>query len=93
MIKHFAWIAEANHVDVLVVGSELVSTEEQGRRSGRRTINTVREIFHGRLTYSSQLGPLHVGAVLGSARLIGMNSYWKIRRSKTTTPTMRRRDR
>src|SRR5205085_7888498 len=28
-MKHFAWIAEANHVDLLVVGSELVSAEDK----------------------------------------------------------------
>src|SRR5687767_4871562 len=52
MLNHYAWIAQANGVDVLVVGSELVSTEtEEHLDQWRRTIRDVRKTFKGRTTY------------------------------------------
>jgi hypothetical protein len=79
MIKHFAWVAEANGVDVLVVGSELVSTEtETHLRQWRRTIKEVRGIFRGRLTYSSNWDHYTHVKFWDQLDFIGMNSYWKL---------------
>src|SRR5205823_12493350 len=52
IMEHFAWIAEVNHVDLLVVGSELVTTENKVDQ-WTRTIQKIRETYHGKLTYSS----------------------------------------
>src|SRR5439155_12389337 len=52
MMKFYAWIADANHVDLLVVGSELVSTQDKVEE-WTKTISMIRETYHGRLTYSS----------------------------------------
>jgi hypothetical protein len=75
MIKHFAWIAESNHVDLLVVGSELVSTESK-LEQWTKTIDLVRGIFHGRLTYSSNWDHYTSVPFWDQLDLIGMNSYW-----------------
>lgn len=75
MLGHFAWIAQANHVDVLVVGSELVSTEEQ-IEEWRRTVKSVRKVFKGRLTYSSNWDHYREVKFWDQLDLIGMNSYW-----------------
>ena len=41
-MQHFAWIAEVNHVDLLVVGSELVSAEVH-EDEWEKTIQMIRE--------------------------------------------------
>jgi hypothetical protein len=51
MITHFAWIAEGHKVDVLVIGSELVTTENK-LDQWTRTIKAVRKVYSGMLTYS-----------------------------------------
>jgi hypothetical protein len=77
MLGHFAWIAQANQVDVLVVGSELVSTESQVDQ-WTRTIDHVRATFKGRLTYSSNWDHYTSVPFWDQLDLIGMNSYWKM---------------
>ena len=58
MITHFAYIAQGEDptgpplVDILVVGSELVSTQDKVSQ-WTRTIGAVRKIYKGHLTYSS----------------------------------------
>ena len=77
MITHFAWIAEAHKVDILVVGSELVSTEDKADE-WRKTIGEVRAIFSGNLTYSSNWDHYVSIPFWNQLGLIGMNSYWKL---------------
>lgn len=76
MITHFAYIAQGNGVDVFVVGSELVSTEDK-LDEWTRTIRAVRKIFKGKLTYSSNWDHYTVIKFWDQLDLIGMNSYWK----------------
>jgi hypothetical protein len=76
MVSHFAYIAQANGVDVFVVGSELVSTEDKIEQ-WNRTIRAVRKIFKGRLTYSSNWDHYTSIKFWDQLDLIGMNSYWK----------------
>ncbi len=76
MITHFAWISEENHADVLVVGSELVSSEPHVDQWDR-TIDEVRKLFHGRLTYSSNWDHYREVHFWDRLDMVGMNSYWK----------------
>ena len=76
MLFHFAWIAEANGVDVFVVGSEFVSAEKETDQ-WVKTIGEVRKVFHGRLTYSSNWDHFTKVGFWDHLDLIGMNSYWK----------------
>jgi hypothetical protein len=79
MILHFAWIAQSYGVDVLSVGSELVSTEDQ-RFLGEwhKLIAETRKVFKGRLTYSSNWDHYTYVKFWDQLDLIGMNSYWKL---------------
>ena len=84
METHFAWIAQANGVDVMVVGSELVSTE-LNTDEWRRTIAKVRETFKGKLTYSANWDHYSGIQFWDDLDLIGMNSYWKLGDNKDVT--------
>ena len=77
MLLHFAWIAEQNKVDVLSVGSELVSAEKE-RGEWKKTINAVREVFNGQLTYSANWDHYKSIPFWNDLDLIGMNSYWAL---------------
>ena len=84
MIKHFAYIAEDNKVDVLVVGSELVSTQDK-LNQWRRTIETVRRIYKGQLTYSSNWDDYMRVPFWNLLDLISMNCYWKLGEDKNAS--------
>ncbi|MGH7177165.1 MAG: glycoside hydrolase family 113, partial [Tepidisphaeraceae bacterium] len=75
MLSHFAWIAQTSGVDVFVVGSELVSTEDKPAE-WKETIAMVRATFKGRLTYSSNWDHYTAVPFWDQLDLIGMNSYW-----------------
>lgn len=81
MLNHFSWIAQANGVDVLVVGSELVSSETHDDQ-WRATIRGVREVFKGQLTYSSNWDHYTAVGFWDELDLIGMNSYWTFGKGK-----------
>lgn len=77
ILNHFAWIAQANGVDVLVIGSELVSSESRVDQ-WTRTISDIREVFHGRITYSANWDHYVSVPFWDQLDLIGMNSYYKL---------------
>jgi hypothetical protein len=77
MMHHYAWIAESAGVDVLVVGSELVSTESRADEWAK-TIQAVRRDFKGRLTYSANWDHYSRIPFWDQLDLIGMNSYYKL---------------
>ena len=84
MIKQFAWIAQGAGADVLVVGSELVSTEPK-LDQWTRTIKEVRQVFKGNLTYSANWDHYTSIPFWNQLDLIGMNSYYKLGDSKEVT--------
>ena len=75
IMQTYSWIAESNHVDLLVVGSELVSAEKHPDEWAR-TIEMIRGIYHGKLTYSSNWDHYRSVSFWDQLDLIGMNSYW-----------------
>lgn len=77
MLYHYCWIAESAKVDLLVVGSELVSTESRAEQ-WRQTIDMVRQNFRGLITYSSNWDHYDNIPFWEQLDLIGMNSYWKL---------------
>ncbi len=79
MLHHFAWIAQLNGVDVLSVGSELVSTEDiRFINEWSDVIRDVRETFKGQLTYSANWDHYRAVKFWDELDLIGMNSYYKL---------------
>jgi hypothetical protein len=77
MIEHYARIAQSSGVDVLVVGSELVTAEEHYEQ-WVETIHGVRQIYKGQLTYSSNWDRYQKVKFWKYLDLIGMNSYWTL---------------
>jgi hypothetical protein len=77
MLNHFAWVAQGNGVDVLVVGSELVSTESK-LEEWTITIQKVREVFKGQLTYSANWDHYTTVKFWDQLDFIGMNTYWTL---------------
>jgi hypothetical protein len=79
VLGHFAWIAQSYGANVLSVGSELVSTEdERFVDEWRRVIREVRQVFHGQLTYSANWDHYRAVKFWDQLDLIGMNSYYKL---------------
>ena len=77
MLTQFAWVAQGHHVDVMSVGSELVSAEPK-LDQWTRTIAKVRGVFHGNLTYSANWDHYTTVPFWDQLDLIGMNSYYKL---------------
>src|SRR5215212_2681550 len=77
VLYHYSWIAEKHKVDVLVVGSELVSTENK-LEEWRQTIAEVRKTFKGMITYSANWDHYRDIAFWSDLDLIAMNSYYKL---------------
>lgn len=84
MLLHFAWIAQGNGVDVLVVGSELVSTETQ-IDEWTKTIQEVRDVFKGQLTYSANWDHYSGIKFWDQLDFIGMNSYWRLGKGRNAS--------
>lgn len=84
MMTHFAWVAEANQADVLVIGSELVSTEDKVDE-WTQTIAQVRKSFTGLLTYSANWDHYTSVPFWNQLDLIGLNSYYKLGDSASAT--------
>lgn len=84
MIGHFAWIAQSTGVDVLVIGSELVTSEPQVDQ-WRQTIDYVRKTYKGRLTYSANWDHYSSIKFWDQLDLISMNSYYKLGDNRQVT--------
>jgi hypothetical protein len=76
-LLHHARLAEKHGVDVLVVGSELVSTESQ-RSSWARLILKVRAVTRARIAYSFNWDHHSPGAIHDLLDLVGVNSYFDL---------------
>lgn len=77
ILLHFARIAEDNDVEVLMVGSELVSTEKFTDR-WYEVIRAVREVYKGKLSYSANWDHYKVVSFWDKLDLIGMTSYYML---------------
>jgi hypothetical protein len=77
MLYQYSWIAEGHAVDLLVVGSELVSTESH-QEEWRTTIAEVRKVFKGMITYSANWDHYREVPFWDQLDLLSMNSYYKL---------------
>jgi hypothetical protein len=80
MIQVFSSVAEVYHADMLVVGSELVSTEHF-RDEWVKTIELARSNFHGKLTYSSNWDHYEAVTFWDQLDMVGLNAYWSLSKS------------
>jgi hypothetical protein len=77
MITHYARVARDTKVDVFSVGSELVNSQGYTDQ-WKRTIDAVREIYKGPLTYSSNWDAYDKVPFWNQLDLVSMNSYWDL---------------
>lgn len=84
-IARFARLAEQNKVEVLSVGSELVSTERYTDR-WKKVIAETRKVYHGKLTYSSNWDHYKVVQFWDDLDYVGMTTYYKL--SNDPNPTI-----
>jgi GTA TIM-barrel-like domain len=77
MILYYANLAQQTGVNVLVVGSELVSSEPFVD-NWRSIIHKIRGVFHGQLTYSSNWDHYMMVDFWDDLDIVGMNSYWAL---------------
>ena len=87
MILFYAKIAEETGVNVLVVGSELVSAEPFVDE-WHTTIRKIRTAFHGQLTYSSNWDHYAMVQFWNDLDIVGMNSYWKLGPDGDSSPSV-----
>ena len=77
LLYHYAWISELHKVDMLVVGSELVSTESK-TEEWIKTISMIRRYYKGMLTYSANWDHYQDIPFWEHLDLISTNSYWSL---------------
>ncbi|HEY8749417.1 MAG TPA: hypothetical protein VIM11_15640 [Tepidisphaeraceae bacterium] len=77
MEHHYATVAEQHHVELYVVGSELV-TAEAAVEQWTRTIRQVRKDYHGLITYSANWDHYTAIPFWDQLDLMAMNSYYKL---------------
>jgi len=78
-LLYFARIAAKSNVEVFMVGSELISAEKNVHPDKwRELIRKVREVFPGKLSYSSNWDHYKVVEFWDELDLIGMTSYYKL---------------
>ncbi|MBN2561719.1 MAG: hypothetical protein JXQ75_12395 [Phycisphaerae bacterium] len=78
-IVRFAKIAERHRVEVLMVGSELIKTEQYTDR-WRRTIEEVRQHYRGKLGYSANWDHYQTSKIgfWASLDCVGMTTYYEL---------------
>jgi len=84
MLHHYDAVAEAHHVELFVVGSELVSTERQTEQ-WTRTIRQVRRDYHGLVTYSANWDHYTTVPFWDQLDVMGLNSYYTLGEKPSVT--------
>lgn len=80
MIVHYARLAQANHVGMLVVGTELTSAQTCSvcRAGWARTIDAVRRVYHGALTYAANVGDYGSFPAWSRMTVLGDDGYFPL---------------
>jgi hypothetical protein len=86
MILHFAELARRGSVEVLMIGSELVSTEKHTEQ-WRRIVREVRAVYSGKLGYSANWDHYKNILFWDDLDLIGLTTYHNLNKSKQTYPS------
>jgi hypothetical protein len=84
-MNHYAEIAEAGNVEVLMIGSEMVSAEKH-TDEWLEVIRQVKQRYHGKLSYSANWDHYQPVKFWDQLDLIGMTSYYKL--SDDPNPTV-----
>lgn len=84
-ILHYARIAQASGVEVLAVGSELVSTEKDHAKRWRSLIARVRKTYKGHLIYSANWDHYRPVSWWDAVDIVGMTTYYDLTSGKEPT--------
>jgi hypothetical protein len=85
-VLHYAAIAEQTDVDVFMIGSELVSTEDKKHLpKWRDLIGQVRKAYRGRLSYSANWDHYREVRFWSDIDVIGMTTYYDLTGGKEAT--------
>jgi hypothetical protein len=84
-LDRYLEIANAADVDMLSVGSELNTTEDQMDR-WRRIVDRVRSRFDGKITYSSNWDRYHKVELWPLVDVISVSSYFELERNRPGAP-------
>ena len=76
-VLHYARLADAEGVELLCVGSELSSMEQEGAQ-WRRLIAEVRRVYDGRLTYSANWDHYRDVSFWPEVDYIGLSGYYTL---------------
>ncbi len=83
-ILHYAKLSQEHGIELLAVGSELVSTEVQGEQ-WRALIKKVREVYRGELTYSANWDHFEPVQFWDALDVVGLTAYHEL--SDESSPT------
>ena len=84
MMYHYCVVAENGGADLLVIGSELVSTESHAGE-WNTTIAEIRKVFRGMLTYSANWDHYKQVPFWDQMDIVAMNSYWTLGRDRNAS--------
>jgi len=84
-ILHYAHVAQAGKAEMLVVGSELVSTEKDHAARWRSLIRRARKAFKGYLSYSANWDHYRPVSWWDAIDIIGMTTYYDLTGGKEPT--------
>lgn len=80
LITRYARVAEGADADVLAVGTELTSLQDEGDR-WRGLIGEVRRTFHGEVTYATNwdaVGPPYAPAFVGALDFVSVDAFFPL---------------
>ncbi|MFW6132368.1 MAG: glycoside hydrolase family 113 [Planctomycetota bacterium] len=85
LVLHYAKIAQQTDAEVLMIGSELISTERSQGKRWRELVGKVREVYDGRLGYSANWDHYQAVGWWDALDLIGMTTYHDLTKGKDPT--------
>lgn len=83
-IMHYAEIAERNHVDLFVIGTELKGTSQ--RPEWNQIIENVRSVYHGKIVYGANHDEYKNVPFWDKMDYIGVDAYFSLTNSIDPTP-------
>lgn len=86
-LEPFARTGQEHGAEVFCIGSELVSSETQINQ-WNQTIDSIRQTYHGHLTYCANWDHYAYVPFWNQLDFIGMNAYWKMGSSDHPDPSV-----
>ncbi len=82
-ILHFAKIADSTHVEVFCIGTELGNTISQRPSFWNKLIDSVKQIYHGQITYAANWDDYDKVPFWRKMDFIGVDAYFPLVNDKT----------